>query len=116
LHRVRHAWAPFCRYILPRQPRDAIIGAFDHCHASHRGGLEHIVLSGHVPELAASVEVPVAALHGSRDRTAPADRAEALAHRLGWDFQSAPGQGHQNVVERPAYVARWVRERVLAPR
>ncbi len=114
MNRVRNAWAPFTKLVLPRQPREAVVGAFDHCRSSHKGGLSHIVFSGQVESLAEQVKTPVVALHGARDRTAPPDRAEALARRVGWEFVLAPDQGHQNVVERPVSVARWVRERVLA--
>jgi|GEM_PF-1011305 len=113
MRRTERAWAPFTKLVLPRQPREAIVGAFDHCRSSHKGGLEHIVFSGQVEALAKQVRTPVVALHGARDRTAPPDRAETLARRLGWDFLAAPGQGHQNIVERPIAVARWVRDRVI---
>ncbi|MGI8927676.1 MAG: alpha/beta fold hydrolase [Tepidiformaceae bacterium] len=114
LHRLRHLWAPVSPILFSRQPREVIVGAFNHCRASHAGSLDRIIFAGLVEELAASVTTPVAALHGGRDHSAPPARVSELAARAGWDLTIAPTAGHQVVVERPRLMARWLRERVLA--
>lgn len=113
LHRTSRAWLPFAPLVLPRQPREVLRTTFDHSPAGHGGGLDHIVFAGVVEDLATRVAGPVFALHGSRDRTAPLDRARALAERHHWDFRVARDVGHQLPVERPQLAARWVREFML---
>jgi pimeloyl-ACP methyl ester carboxylesterase len=116
LHRTSRAWLPFAPLILPRQPREVLRTTFDHGPSGHGGGLDRIVFAGLVESLADDVRVPVFALHGSRDRTAPLGRARELAARKGWDFRLARNVGHQLPIERPHLAARWLREYVLASR
>lgn len=114
LRRFQPAWQRSFRPILERRhPPEAISPLFEHSRATHRGGLETIVFAGLAPALAAAAPVPVAALHGARDRTAPASRVRALGGRLGWDVDIVRGAGHQVTVEQPAIVAEWLRARVL---
>ncbi|MCC7365882.1 MAG: alpha/beta hydrolase [Dehalococcoidia bacterium] len=113
LHRTSRAWAPFAPLVVSRRPRKVLVGAFDHCRASHAGGLDQIVFAGHTEELANRLDVPVAAIHGGKDGAAPPGPAEELAARHGWDFTLIPNHGHQAVIVQPRRVARWVREKVL---
>jgi pimeloyl-ACP methyl ester carboxylesterase len=113
LHRTSKAWLPLAPLILPRQPREVLRSTFDHCQESHGGSLDRVVFAGLVQELAPRVDVPVFALHGSRDRTAPLDRARELAACQNWDFRIARNVGHQLPVERPRLAARWIRQHVL---
>lgn len=115
LHRTSRAWLPLAPLILPRQPREVLRTTFDHCPESHGGSLDRIVFAGLVEDLAARVDTPVFALHGSRDRTAPLDRARELASKQDWDFRIARNVGHQLPIERPRLAARWIREYVLKP-
>ncbi len=114
MHRTARLWLPFAPLVLPRQPREVLRTTFDHCRESHDGSLNRIVFAGIVEGLAAEVTTPVFALHGSRDRTAPLDRARELAGERGWDFRLARNVGHQLPVERPKLAARWIREWLLA--
>jgi pimeloyl-ACP methyl ester carboxylesterase len=112
MRRLRDLWAPAGAIITPR-PRDALTTMFDHTFESHADGLDRIVFAGLVDGLADAVSVPVAALHGRRDRSAPLPRARDLAGRHGWSFKIAPTASHQVIFERPALTARWLREFVL---
>jgi pimeloyl-ACP methyl ester carboxylesterase len=113
MHRTSRLWLPFAPLVVPRQPREVLRTTFDHCEGSHGGSLNRIVFAGLVEGLAAEVATPVFALHGSRDRTAPLDRARDLAEQRGWDFRLARNVGHQLPVERPQIAARWIREWLL---
>lgn len=110
LHRSRALWAPLAAR---RRGGAVVVDAFNHCRASHSGGLNQIVFAGHTEALAAAVTTPVAAIHGGRDRAAPLAPARELAQRHGWDFTVVPGHGHQAIVERPSQVAAWIREKVI---
>lgn len=114
MQRTNRLWLPFAPLILPRQPREVLRTTFDHCSGSHSGSLNRIVFGGLVEELAGRVAVPVCALHGTRDRTAPLDRAQRLAEEHGWPFEMARSVGHQLPVEQPQIAARWIRESLLA--
>ena len=116
LQRARPLWLPFAPIFVPRQPRAVIRGAFDHCRDSHQGSLDNVIFAGHVERLSSSVATPVAVLHGGRDRAAPPENARTVAANSGWDFKLSPTGNHQILVERPALVARWVRESVLGER
>ena len=113
LHRVRPLWLPFAPLFVPHQPRAVVRGAFDHCRDSHQGSLDNVIFAGHVGRLAPLVASPVVALHGGHDRAAPRENAREIAEQAGWQFRTAPTANHQIVVERPALVARWIRESVL---
>jgi pimeloyl-ACP methyl ester carboxylesterase len=113
LHRTSRAWLPLAPLILPRQPREVLRTTFDHCPGSHSGSLDGVVFAGLVEDLAAKVGAPVFALHGSRDRTAPLERAREIASQQEWDFRIARNVGHQLPIERPRVAARWVRDYVL---
>lgn len=113
---MRHTWPlwlPFAPLALPGRPRHAVRHLFDHSGASHAGSLDAVVFGGLVEALAAQLTVPVAALHGGRDRSAPAQRVRELGVSLGWDVRTAPRLGHQIPIVRPALTARWIREHVL---
>ncbi|MFN0148690.1 MAG: alpha/beta fold hydrolase [Dehalococcoidia bacterium] len=114
VHAVRRLWVPWAPLVTPRQPREHAMAAFDHSRESHSEGLNAVVFAGHVHGLAARVSQPVVALHGGRDRSARIDRVRELAGRHGWDVRVAPTGNHQLIIERPAMVARWIRERLLA--
>jgi pimeloyl-ACP methyl ester carboxylesterase len=81
---------------------------FDHDLAGHRGGLGGLVFGGRAPGLAANVRVPVGALHGTDDRSAPVGRVEDLAERVGWRLRVEKGENHQVLLERPGLVAEWI--------
>jgi hypothetical protein len=91
-----------------------MVAAFRHTRRGHHT-INTVVFAGLVPGLAAANPVPVAALHGGRDPSARLDRLSALAHERGWPLAIAPTGTHQLPIERPAMVARWVREAVIAP-
>ncbi len=114
-HPARSLWAPALHLFKPDYPLPMIVDLFDHTPAAHRGGLETIVFCGQAPWLAAQVSAPVVALHGDRDRVTPLDPVVALARERGWSLRVARGAGHEAPFTRPRGVARWVRERLLAP-
>jgi pimeloyl-ACP methyl ester carboxylesterase len=114
---MRHTWPlwlPFAPLALPGRPRHAVRHLFEHTGASHAGGLDAVVFGGLVGPLAEQLTVPVAALHGGRDQSAPAERVRELGASLGWDIRIAPRLGHQIPIVRPALTARWIREHVLS--
>lgn len=113
MHHFERAWRPFARLVVPWQPPEVLAGAFDHSRAGHEAGLDGIVFAGLVDGLAERCGVPVTLLHGSRDRAAPVAPARAVAERHGWPFELATGHGHQNILQRPRTVARWIAERVV---
>jgi pimeloyl-ACP methyl ester carboxylesterase len=113
LFQTRQAWAAAVPLVLPWEPPPVAAAVFDHCESSHSGGLDNIVFAGRVAELASGLDTPVSALHGGRDCSAPIDRVRALALRESWDLRVAPKANHQVIVERPALVARWLRNHVL---
>lgn len=112
-HLTRPLWAPVMHRRLPGIPRANLMAAFDHSWASHAGAIDGIVFGGLLETLAASLETPVAAIHGDRDGAAPLGPARDLALRHGWDLTILPGANHQFVVERPALAKAWLLERVL---
>lgn len=114
MHRLERIWRPIAPLLAPWQPPGVLAGAFDHSRDGHEGGLDGIVFAGLVDGLAERCDLPVALLHGGRDRAAPVAPARAVAERHGWPFELAPGHGHQNILHRPRTVARWIAERVVA--
>lgn len=114
MRRLEPVWRPFAPLVVPWQPPAVIAGAFDHSRDGHQGGLDGIVFAGLVDGIAERCDPPVALLHGSRDRAAPVAPARAVAERHGWRFELATGHGHQNILQRPRTVARWIAERVVA--
>lgn len=110
MHRLRGAWLPFAPVLFPRQPREVLRTAFDHCRDSHFGSLNQIIFADLAEQLADGVRTPVVALHGARDGAAPIDRVRTLAAREGWTLKVSPTGTHQIAVERPALTARWIRE------
>ena len=115
LNASRYAWAPVARVSDRRMPFDVLTATFAHDPAAHAQGLQRIVFAGLVPGLAAKVTTPVVALHGDRDGSAPFEAAHAVARRHGWGFRVARDCTHQVVFRQPRGVARWARERLLAP-
>ena len=113
VHATRQAWKPFAHHFAPRQPEAIFMCVFDHSREAHLAGLTSIAFGGLVPRLAEGATAPVAMLHGLRDRTAPADRAQSVAEGMGWDFETAERANHQVIVERPLLVADWIRRKVL---
>lgn len=109
MHCTNRLWLPLAPLVL-RQPRDVLRTTFQHRGSSHSGSLREIVFAGLVEKLAADVRLPVFALHGTRDRAAPFDRAHDLAALRGWNFQSVEGAGHQIQIDRPQLVAKWIHE------
>ena len=108
------AWQGLVKRRMPTYTRAILHSAFDHCESAHRA-FETIVFAGLVDELAAGVELPVAALHGEADRAAPVAPLRRLAEARGWDLTVDGDANHQVVFQRPRYTANWIRERVLAP-
>lgn len=104
-----HAWASR-RY--PLQSKATIRAVFVHSEAAHRA-LGEVVFGGHVERLAAAAPVPVAALHGRSDRAAPLGEVERLAGEWNWALTTDDNATHQLIVERPRYVADWIRRAVL---
>ena len=114
-HTLRHLWAPVVTPFIPGYPLPMVRDMFDHSEAAHRGGMVDIVFAGHAPRLAAGLETPVALIHGDGDRVAPLDPVVALARERGWSLRIARGAAHELVFAQPGGLARWVRERLLAP-
>ena len=114
MHRTRYLWAGMARLAAGGYPLSVTIDTFNHSHGAHHGG-QSIIFGDHAPRLAAAVDAPVTLLHGDADRQAPFGAAAAIAGERGWPLQVAGGAGHSVIVRRPGDVARWVRERLLAP-
>jgi pimeloyl-ACP methyl ester carboxylesterase len=108
------AWRPVAALVARRHPVGHGVDIFDHASCGHGPALASIVLSGQVPSLATAVRVPVAAIHGEADRTAPPGPARAIATEAGWPLHVVPRGGHQLPVTHPRAVARWVRDQVVA--
>lgn len=113
VHGTRPLWMPFAHHFAPRQPRSIFETVFNHSREAHNRGLTHVAFGGLVPELSREVTAQVYMLHGRSDRTAPLDRAQALANERGWDFETVARANHQVIVERPAAVADWIRRKIL---
>ncbi len=109
---LRRLWSPAGPTFVPLQPRDHMVAAFKHSWHGHKA-IETIVFNGLVPALAVATDTPVSALHGGRDPSARLDRLAALALAQGWPLHIAPTGTHQLPIERPAMVARWIREEIL---
>jgi pimeloyl-ACP methyl ester carboxylesterase len=116
LHRTRRFWLRFGPRVAPQQPAHHLPVIFHHSRASHAGSLTRVAFGGQVPQLARAVALPVAALHGDRDRSAPIDRVVMLAATHDWELRTMPGLGHQLPMTHPALVALWLREFVMRPR
>jgi len=112
LHRLRRWWLPAAPVVAPRQPRVVIECAFDHSLAGHRDALRNVIFSGHVGILADQLDVPVSALHGERDRSAPLARVRELAMRYRWQLQVVAEGTHQLPVEQPELTARWLHDQI----
>ena len=115
LHRTRRLWAAPASLFLEPRFLSVLNAAFDHSAAAHRGGIENVVFAGLAPALAAATDAPVSLLHGDVDGVAPPDAAAALARSRGWPLRVARGATHELIFTHPRGVARWVRERLLAP-
>ena len=115
LRRTRGLWARPASLFLEPRFLSVLRAAFDHSAAAHRGGIEAIVFAGRVPALAAATDAPAALLHGASDGVAPPDAAAALARERGWPLRVARGATHELIFTHPRGVARWARERLLAP-
>lgn len=111
----RHLWSPVVSLFLPSYPLPMVRDMFGHTEAAHRGGMVDIVFGGHAPRLAAGIEAPVALIHGDMDRVTPLDPVIELAREQGWALRIAHGAAHELVFAQPRGLARWVRERLLAP-
>ncbi|HET7738916.1 MAG TPA: alpha/beta hydrolase [Tepidiformaceae bacterium] len=113
LHILRPAWAP----VVPRLVRAVhparVPACFDHTYEAHRAILDSVVFAGHVPALAAKVDVPVAVLHSPNDASAPVAAVEALAGLHSWDLTLLPDGGHQLPIAHAARTATWLRESLL---
>lgn len=123
-HRVSHAacfvarythpaWRPYAKRRYPLQPEENFRALFTHTSRSHGGALEGLIFPGAVHDLALPGDCEVSLLHGTGDRAAPIEAAQALAETAGWRFRAEAGANHQVVVERPAFVADWLRQEVL---
>ena len=115
MHRARLLWGPaMASFMSGGYPRSVMLDTFNHSAAAHHGG-QGIIFGGHAPRLAAAVDAPVTLLHGDADRQAPFEAAAAIARERGWPLRVAEGARHGVIVSDPPGVARWVRERLLAP-
>jgi pimeloyl-ACP methyl ester carboxylesterase len=108
------AWHALAKRYYPLHPRAVMRGLFTHNRAAH-GAFGSIVFAGLAEQLALRSTVPVAALHGTRDRAAPLAEVQRIALARGWDLAVADGANHQAVIERPGMVAEWIRRAVLLP-
>ncbi len=115
VHSLRYLWGPFAHLAKPDYPLPMIIDMFNHSSEAHRGGMEDIVFSGHARRLAPEMGTPVALIHGDADRVTPLEPVVELARERGWPLRIAHGAGHELTFAQPRGMARWVRERLLAP-
>lgn len=115
VHSLRYLWAPFAHLLKPDYPLPMIVDMFDHTPAAHGGGMAEIVFGGHVPRLTEGLETPIALIHGDADRVTPLEPVIELAGKRGWPLRIAHGAGHELTFAQPRGMARWVRERLLAP-
>lgn len=113
MHRLRPLWLPMAPIVARRHTPELLANLFDHAEGSHVHTLEDAVFAGHVERLAAEIDVPVAALHGTADRSAPLEPVKGLAEQHGWSMTVARGAGHQLIVTQPRRSAAWIRRKVL---
>lgn len=113
MHRLKPLWMPMAPLVARRHTPALLESLFDHSEGSHVLSLEDVVFAGQAERLAGETDLPIAALHGTADRSAPIDRVEVLAARHGWRLTVVRGAGHQVIVTQPRRTAAWIRRDVL---
>lgn len=113
LHILRPAWAPVVPRLLRAVHSARVPACFDHTYEAHRAILDSVVFAGHVPALAAAVDLPVAVLHSPDDANAPVTAVERLADAHAWDLTLIPNGGHQLPITHAARTATWLRHSLL---
>ncbi|GAB4329716.1 MAG: hypothetical protein Kow0010_14340 [Dehalococcoidia bacterium] len=113
MHRLKPLWLPVAPLVARRHTPALLSSLFDHSEGSHVFGLEDVVFAGRAEQLADRTALPVAALHGTADRSAPLPPVEELARQHGWDLTVVRGAGHQVIVTQPRRTAAWIRRAVL---
>lgn len=113
MHRLKPLWLPMAPLVARRHTPALLASLFDHSEGSHVFSLEDVVFAGRVEALAREAGAPVAALHGTVDRSAPLAPVERLAERHGWHLTVVRGAGHQVIVTQPRRTAAWIRRAVL---
>lgn len=114
---VMCAWRPFWRrvmpLVMPAVPPDIARDYVLHDWVSYSGTLRNVLVDHRLAPAAArlaATSLPVALLHGERDRVAPIDAVRELADRRRWSLRVLAGADHHLPVRRPAACARLLRE------
>ncbi|MGD9889915.1 MAG: alpha/beta fold hydrolase [Dehalococcoidia bacterium] len=105
---TRPFWRAVMPLLLPHLPpataRDVVL----HDWVSYSGTPANVIIDHHLEPAArrlAEAGVPVQLVHGTRDRTAPIERARALADACGWPLTVLDGQGHDLIISGPGTCA-----------